>query len=30
MVSRIGRVIQGMKNDDGEVGQVKGLLGEGF
>lgn len=30
MVSRMGRVIQGVKNDDGEVGQVKGLLGEGI
>jgi hypothetical protein len=28
MVSRVGRVIQqGVKNDDEEVGQVKGLLG---
>jgi hypothetical protein len=30
MVSRMGRVIQGVKNDDGEVGQVKGSLGEGI
>jgi hypothetical protein len=30
MVSRIGSVIQGVKNDDGKVGQVKGLLGEGI
>jgi len=27
MVSRVWRVIQGVKNDDKEVGQVKGLLG---
>jgi hypothetical protein len=26
----MGRVIQGVKNDDGEVGQVKGSLGEGI
>jgi hypothetical protein len=26
----MGRVIEGVKNDDGEVGQVKGLLGEGI
>jgi hypothetical protein len=27
MVSRVWKVIQGVKNDDKEVGQAKGLLG---